>query len=206
MTTRFALLLCLWVSSPAAADSSALGLDPDPPTKKALYLAEKRKPAPTYRLIPPQSAMPAINIHNRWTLETVAIDVKPARAAGADVSREVAARFFRCHFTNQVAPEFDPRLFALVVKAARHFKSARVEIVSGYRAPKYNLMLRKKGRNVARDSQHAVGHAVDFRLDGVPTQTLLRWVRTQRLGGVGYYPSSRFVHADTGPRRFWLGE
>src|SRR5687768_18307985 len=53
-------------------------------------------------------------------------------------------------------------LFRSVVMAAQQFKSDFVAVVSGFRHPKYNLMLRKKGRQVARDSQHTHGNAVDL--------------------------------------------
>jgi uncharacterized protein YcbK (DUF882 family) len=66
-------------------------------------------------------------------------------------------------------------------------------------------MLRKKGHEVARDSEHPRGHAVDFRIPQVPTKVLLRWVRSLHLGGVGYYPESKFVHCDVGRVRFWRG-
>ena len=52
-------------------------------------------------------------------------------------------------------------------------------------------MLRKKGHEVARDSQHPRGTAVDFRVAGVPTKLLLRFVQSLHLGGVGYYPESQ---------------
>ena len=67
-------------------------------------------------------------------------------------------------------------------------------------------MLRKKGRQVARDSEHPRGDAVDFRIPQVPTRTLLRFVRTLHMGGVGYYPESQFVHTDTGRVRYWRGK
>jgi uncharacterized protein YcbK (DUF882 family) len=100
----------------------------------------------------------------------------------------------------------DPRLVQVVLEAARHFGVDRVEIVSGYRAPKYNLMLRKKGHEVARDSQHTYGHAIDFRLPGVPVMTLHAWAKRRHLGGVGLYLESEFVHMDVGPVRYWGGE
>ena len=58
-------------------------------------------------------------------------------------------------------------------KFARKFDAERVNVVSGFRSPKYNLVLQKKGRNVARRSQHMEGHAVDFRIPGVSIRTLL---------------------------------
>jgi hypothetical protein len=81
----------------------------------------------------------------------------------------------------------------------------RIEVVSGYRSPKYNLMLRKKGHQVARHSQHMEGHAVDFRIRGVTTRQVLSYVRSLHMGGVGFYPHSQFVHSDTGPVRYWTG-
>ena len=112
--------------------------------------------------------------------------------------------FLRDHFTNQ-ATRMDVRLVDVLAQVARRFRAARIEVVSGYRSPKYNLMLRKKGHQVARSSQHMEGHAVDFRIRGVPTPVLLRYVRSLRRGGVGYYPHSQFVHSDTGKIRFWKG-
>jgi uncharacterized protein YcbK (DUF882 family) len=81
-----------------------------------------------------------------------------------------------------------------------------VTVVSGFRHPKYNLMLRKKGHQFARDRQHTHGNAVDFQIAKVPVQKLHEWAKAQKLGGVGIYLSSGFVHMDTGPIRFWSGE
>jgi hypothetical protein len=145
-----------------------------------------------------------VNVVNTWTDEVLVLAASPG-SAGPDVPTTAIDRFLRCHFTNQPTA-MDARLFETVVRAARHFGARRVEIVSGFRAPKYNLMLRKKGHEVARDSQHTQGHAVDFRLPGVPVAKLRAWARRLRLGGVGYYPDSGFVHVDVGPLRQWGGE
>ncbi len=51
----------------------------------------------------------------------------------------------------------------------------------------------------------ARGQAIDFRLPDVKTKVLLKFVRSLHLGGVGYYPESRFVHADVGRVRTWVG-
>lgn len=141
-----------------------------------------------------------IQLRNNWTKETLAVEAK----ADVQVDPQTWNEFLRCHFTNRHA-EMEQRLQRIVVAAALKFKKARVDIVSGFRAPKFNLMLRKKGREVARESQHSQGHAVDFRLPGVATKTLLAFVRRIRIGGVGFYPESAFVHADSGPVRNWTG-
>jgi uncharacterized protein YcbK (DUF882 family) len=112
--------------------------------------------------------------------------------------------FLRDHFTNQ-ATKMDLGLIDVLTRVARRFSPDRIEVVSGYRSPKYNLMLRKKGHEVARQSQHPEGKAVDFRVRGVPTKALVNFVRSLRRGGVGFYPQSQFVHSDTGPVRTWRG-
>jgi uncharacterized protein YcbK (DUF882 family) len=66
-------------------------------------------------------------------------------------------------------------------------------------------MLRKKGHEVARDSQHTHGNAVDFRIPGIDVRTLESWARSLRLGGVGLYLGSGFIHVDTGRVRYWNG-
>jgi hypothetical protein len=112
--------------------------------------------------------------------------------------------FLRDHYTKE-STWADTRLVHILAAAALRFRSNRVEVVSGYRSPKYNLMLRKKGRQVARESQHLQGTAVDFRVYNVKTEALHEFVRALRLGGVGFYPRTRFVHADTGKVRYWSG-
>jgi hypothetical protein len=140
---------------------------------------------------------PITTLYNLWTRE--ALPLVPGLAVD-----DRFHPFLRDHFTNQ-ATHMDVRLIGVLTQVARRFRASRIEVLSGYRSPKYNLMLRKKGHQVARTSQHMEGHAVDFRIRGVPTTVLLRYVRSLRLGGVGYYPHSQFVHSDTGKIRFWRG-
>jgi uncharacterized protein YcbK (DUF882 family) len=77
------------------------------------------------------------------------------------------------------------------------------EIVSGYRSPQTNEVLRRQDRGVARRSYHMKGMAVDLRLPGCELAVLRRAARDLHRGGVGYYPDSDFVHVDTGRVRFW---
>jgi len=147
--------------------------------------------------LPGMRVAPITTLFNVWTRE--ALPVLP----GDPVESRIHS-FLRDHYTNQ-ATQMDTRLVNVLTQAARKFSAARIEVVSGYRSPKYNLMLRKKGHQVARSSQHVEGHAVDFRIRGVPTRSLLQFVRSLRLGGVGFYPHSQFVHSDTGRIRYWTG-
>jgi hypothetical protein len=171
-----------------------------PVSKKQKFLRDKdtRRDVRLVRA-PAPAAAPVLTLHNVWTNESLPVVLTPVPEPAAPFNQLV-----RDHFTNQ-ATTMDARLFQTVVRAAEKFHARYVEIVSGFRAPKYQLMLRKKLHEVARDSQHPRGTAVDFRVAGVPTRLLLRFVRSLHLGGVGYYPESKFVHADVGPIRFWRG-
>lgn len=77
------------------------------------------------------------------------------------------------------------------------------QIVSGYRSPKTNAMLRSKSRGVARNSYHTRGMAVDLTLDTRSVPEMARAAKTLAAGGVGRYSRSQFVHVDSGPVRAW---
>ncbi len=78
-----------------------------------------------------------------------------------------------------------------------------IEIISGYRSPKTNSMLRKRGRGVARRSQHMRGRAIDLHIRGVPLAKQREAAMRLHRGGVGYYPSSKFIHVDVSRIRHW---
>ncbi len=115
--------------------------------------------------------------------------------------------------TNEVHA-MDPKLLAMLRTLAARHTLARIEIVSGYRSPKLNELLRKKGHHVASHSQHSLGHAVDFRLVEVDAPKGLepRKVEAELRelgwdGGIGTYSTKDdwFVHMDVGPNRRWNG-
>ncbi len=166
------------------------------PAKKDRELAAKTKnhPAPP---APGTKPVALINLFNEHTHEWLAVD--PA-SLPAD-----SDHFLRDHYTNR-SMTMDPKLVPIVVSAAQHFHQNVVSIVSAFRHPKFNLILRKKGHQVARDSQHTHGNAIDFLLPNVTTQQLQVWAKAQKIGGVGLYLESGFVHMDTGPIRFWSGD
>jgi hypothetical protein len=150
--------------------------------------------------VPGQRIEPLTTLFNVWTRE--ALPILPGQNVATLAGR--FHPFLRDHYTNQ-ATRMDTRLIDVLRKVAGKFSAKRIEVVSGYRSPKYNLMLRKKGHQVARHSQHMDGTAVDFRIRGVATKQILGFVKAMRLGGVGFYPHSQFVHSDTGPIRYWTG-
>lgn len=77
------------------------------------------------------------------------------------------------------------------------------EVISGYRSVVTNEALRQHSAGVASGSLHTRGQAIDIRLADVPLGTLRDAARSLRAGGVGFYPTSNFVHVDTGRVRFW---
>ena len=186
---RLALVLLL-VAAPAVAEGYQ-------PKKDRERLGKSTNHPPP----PPVGAKPTrlVNLYNHWTLDWLAVD--PAVPPTAD---EMNA-FLRDHFTNKSAA-MDGKLIPTVCAAAKQFHSDIVDVVSGFRHPKFNLMLRKKGHQVARDSQHTHGNAIDFTIPNVSTKRLHDWAVAQKLGGVGLYLESGFVHIDTGPVRFWSGD
>jgi uncharacterized protein YcbK (DUF882 family) len=76
-------------------------------------------------------------------------------------------------------------------------------VISGYRSPKTNAMLRASGHGVAKNSLHMQGKAIDIRLPGCDLRVLRRAAIDLKGGGVGYYPSPNFVHIDVGRVRYW---
>lgn len=107
--------------------------------------------------------------------------------------------------TGEVFP-MDPRTVDIIATIQNKVDNgAPVHIVSGYRSPKTNAMLREVSGGVARNSMHMYGRAIDFRIEGASTRDLARVARSMGRGGVGYYPASDFVHVDSGPRRAWQG-
>lgn len=78
-------------------------------------------------------------------------------------------------------------------------------LLSGYRNPSTNAMLRKKSRNVARNSRHMKGQAADLRLKSRSVAQLSKAAVACHGGGVGKYSRANFVHMDCGPRRVWGG-
>ena len=101
----------------------------------------------------------------------------------------------------------DPKLFDLLHELGGTLETDQpYHIISGYRSPQTNAMLRERGGShtgVASSSLHMVGKAIDIRLPGVKLDHLRSAAASLKLGGVGFYPSSNFVHVDTGRVRYW---
>jgi uncharacterized protein YcbK (DUF882 family) len=111
--------------------------------------------------------------------------------------------FLRDFRTEEVHP-IDPALFD-VLHAVHTLAGSRkpYQVISGYRSPATNEMLRSQGDGVAAASLHVVGRAIDVRLADVKTARLRDAGLAHAGGGVGYYAASDFVHLDTGRVRHW---
>ena len=111
---------------------------------------------------------------------------------------------FLSDFRTGDATEIDPELLNLIYDIRESLGSkGRFEVISAYRSPKTNDMLRSRGSGVAKNSQHLKGKAIDIRLDDVELPKLRDAALAQKRGGVGYYAKSNFVHIDTGRVRRW---
>jgi uncharacterized protein YcbK (DUF882 family) len=100
--------------------------------------------------------------------------------------------------------DLDPELMDILWRIQLATGNANTwEVISAYRSPQTNEMLRSRSSGVAKKSQHLVGSAIDVRLRGLELEVLRDTARSLKLGGVGYYPGSDFVHVDTGRVRYW---
>lgn len=114
--------------------------------------------------------------------------------------------FLRDHRT-QDTTDYDPQEFDLLhaVMARLRRPGGVIDIVCGYRTPESNEYLRTRSTEtgVAEHSQHMLGKAIDIQVPGVATSALRDAALEIGAGGVGYYPTSHFVHVDVGPVREW---
>lgn len=105
-------------------------------------------------------------------------------------------KMLRFYPTGEKTP-IDPRLAALIGEVSDHFGGKPIHITSGYRP--------YSPAQYTPHSNHNLGRAVDFSVEGVPSTVVRDFCRTFRNAGVGYYPNSTFVHLDvrTG-KAYWV--
>jgi len=84
-------------------------------------------------------------------------------------------------------------------------EDATFNLVCGYRSLATNNKLRQTHTGVAKKSYHTKGKAVDCYVEGVSLNKLRQEALKLKMGGVGIYPKSGFVHLDVGPIRAWRG-
>ena len=169
-------------------------------TVVVLLLSTAPTAAPTNSDVP--LAERTIEFVHTHTGESLAVVYKRDGEFVAESLRRLD-EFLRDHRTGEVQ-SIDPDLFDILWEIRAEVGGDEpFHLVSAYRTAETNETLRKAGRNVARNSQHVQGKAIDFRLPGVGTARLRDAALALGRGGVGYYEGSDFVHVDTGRVRRW---
>ena len=149
-----------------------------------------------------QGAARKLDFHSLHTGERLAATYWENGRYLADGLRAVdhVLRDFR---TGDVHP-IDPALLDLLHRLGLAMGyEGPIGVISGYRCPATNAMLAARSKQVAKNSYHVRGMAIDFRLPGRQLAAVRDGAKALALGGVGYYPESDFVHVDTGPPRAW---
>ncbi len=112
--------------------------------------------------------------------------------------------WFLRDWRNNDRAKMDPRLFDTVWEVYRSAGANEpIVVVSAYRSPETNAMLRRRSRAVAEHSQHILGKAMDTTMPGMSMEKIREIGMRLQRGGVGYYGSSNFVHLDVGNVRHW---
>jgi len=112
-------------------------------------------------------------------------------------------RLLRDH-RNGAVREMDTQLLDLLFLIQQQVRvKGTYSVISGYRSPETNRKLRALDKDVAKDSLHMQGKAIDIRLPGCELQTLRKAALSLKAGGVGFYTKSNFLHIDTGDVRSW---
>lgn len=112
--------------------------------------------------------------------------------------------FMRDHHAREAA-RMDRRLYDSLYRLQRNIGTdSRIHVLSAFRTSATNEALRKRLKDVAKNSYHMKGRAVDLYIPGVDAKIIQNEARQLGMGGVGYYTKRHFVHLDTGRPRFWL--
>jgi uncharacterized protein YcbK (DUF882 family) len=145
-----------------------------------------------------------IDLVHTHTKETASITFKRNGTYDAKALQQLDW-FLRDWRSDQLA-KMEPRLFDVVWEVYRSVRASEgVHVVSAYRAPGTNAMLRRRSKGVSKHSQHMAGKAMDLFLPGVDIAKVRATAMRLQHGGVGFYPSPAhsFVHVDVGSVRAW---
>ena len=145
-----------------------------------------------------------LSFHHTHSDEDLTVTFKRNGRYDEDALKQI--NHFLRDWRSQEKTEMDRHLFDILWEVYRDVDGKQpIQIISAYRSPATNAMLRRRSSGVARFSQHMLGHAMDFFIPGIPLEQIrFAGLRLQR-GGVGFYPTSGspFVHLDTGSIRHW---
>jgi uncharacterized protein YcbK (DUF882 family) len=145
-----------------------------------------------------------LSFHHTHSDEDLTVTFKRNGRYDEDGLKQI--NYFLRDWRSQDQTTMDRHLFDILWEVYRDVDGKQpIQIISAYRSPATNAMLRRRSSGVARFSQHMLGHAMDFFIPGIPLEQIrFAGLRLQR-GGVGFYPTSGspFVHLDTGSIRHW---
>jgi uncharacterized protein YcbK (DUF882 family) len=193
--------------------AAGMSLIPQPAVAKKRILQPPRKPLQNFKspetwsrrsLFQPASNTPekAVALYNTHTGESLNA-VYWFRGQYLPEAMSAVDRILRDHRTDEIKP-IDPQLLDLLHTIRRELECSHpFYVISAYRSPTTNAFLRFMSRRVAEHSLHMDGKAIDLRIPGWASDAVRRVAMELRMGGVGYYPRSNFVHVDVGPVRYW---
>ena len=145
-----------------------------------------------------------LSFHHTHSDEDLTVTFK--REGRYDEEALTQLNHFLRDWRSQQQTTMDRHLFDILWEVYRDVDGKKpIQIISSYRSPATNAMLRRRSSGVARFSQHMRGQAMDFFIPDVPLEQLRYAGLRQQRGGVGFYPTSGspFVHLDTGSIRHW---
>ena len=149
--------------------------------------------------LPPDRSLSFYNTH---TAESASVEYCQSGCLITPSLREIdyILRDYRSGEIKQI----DVRLLDLLNSLSRKIAlDQSYHVISGYRSPQTNALLRERGGGVAKNSLHLLGQAIDIRVPGLTVSDLYRAAVSLRGGGVGRYPEANFVHVDVGRVRTW---
>ncbi|MCO6426679.1 DUF882 domain-containing protein [Nitrosomonas communis] len=150
----------------------------------------------------PRTTIKQLALHNLHTGEKVKSVYWEKGRYIPGALREIE-KVLRDHRTGKTHA-IDLRLLDLMQLLHRRMGARKeFQVISGYRSPETNRMLALHNHGVAKQSLHMQGKAIDIRLPEFSLADLRKAALSLKVGGVGYYPDSNFVHLDTGHVRYW---
>lgn len=151
-----------------------------------------------------EQAVKSLSFYNRHTGE---------KSSGVFCLNNTEQNDMLCLFDNTLRDhrqnesiQMDRQLYHMLHQIQQRLATNKeIHIISGFRSEKTNAMLASRSNGVAKKSLHMQGKAIDFAIPGVKLSHISDIAKSLKLGGVGYYPNSGFVHIDTGRVRSWSG-
>jgi uncharacterized protein YcbK (DUF882 family) len=145
---------------------------------------------------PRYAALPEITFRAINTGEEIRVRLYRTDGTVDPVAVERLGHLLRDLATDEPSPVVT-RTLQLLVRVATHFGADTIEVVSGYRSGR-----NRRGHRVRREGYHSVGSAIDFRMPGQDMLRVAAYARTFGHVGVGWYPTSGFVHLDSREQSF----